>query len=306
MQRLLSSTLASPLAFTLAVAPCPTLLAAPPPSDAVADEEPPPDEDFEQARQLFDAGVASYNASDYGAAIEAWTQANALLAPTFDNRLIKAELIYNIARAQQKWFEIDGKIEHLRAARETLKRYLDEIEIIYPADQLTLERQKVEEQIAELDAAITEAEEKARLRELELAERMRPAFDEKADARERKRNKSMIGVGAAFGSLGLGGVGMLVAGIAMSGQATRAVADLPLGEDVDARAQQIAKGESGNVLQVLGGLSAGLFLAIGVPVLAVGLVGEKKRKQRRKDAGVEAAAPVLLPGGAGVVLRARF
>lgn len=301
MQRLLSST----LAITLALAPCPTLLAAPPP-DAAADEAPPPDEDFEAAKQLFDAGVASYTASDYGAAVEAWTQANALLPPTFDNRLIKAELIYNIARAQQKWFEIDGKIEHLRAARDTIRRYGEEIELIYPADQLALERQKVDEQVSELDAAIAEAEEAARQRELELAERMRPAFDEKADARERKRNKSMIGVGAAFGSLGLGGVGMLVAGIAMSGQATRAVGDLPLGEDVSARADAIAKGEAGNVLQVLGGLSAGLFLAIGVPVLAVGLVGEKKRKQRRVKAGLEAAAPVLLPGGGGFVLRARF
>lgn len=301
MQRLLSST----LAITLTLAPTPGLLASPP-DEAPAQDEPPPDADFERAKQLFDAGVASYTASNYEAAIESWTQANALIAPTFDNRLIKAELIYNIARAQQKWFEIDGDIKHLRQARETLGRYLGEIDVLYPAEQLTLERQKVEEQIAELDAAIATAEEEARRREAELAERMRPKFDDKADARERKRNKAMIGAGAGFTVVGLGSVGMLVAGVAMAGQANRAVEDLPLGEDVDARSQAIRKGQAGNALQLLGGFGGGLFLAIGVPLLIVGLVGENKRKQRRKAAGVEAAAPLLIPNGAGFGVSGRF
>jgi tetratricopeptide (TPR) repeat protein len=290
------------ICFPLAGMPLPTF-AAPPDSEA---EPEPEDPKMARARELFDEGVARYTASDYGKAIDFWLEAYTLIPPTFENRLVKAELIYNIARAQQKWFEIDQDIQHLRQARESLGRYLEEIDELYPAEQVALERQKVEEQIAELDESIAEAEAEAARREAELAERMRPKFDEKADARDRKRNKAMIGSGSAFTVVGVGAVGALVAGIGMAGQAERAVQDLPLAADMDERQRQVAKGTSGNALIVLGSLAGGVLLAAGVPLLAIGLVGEKKRKQRRREAGLEAAAPMMLPGGAGLMVGGRF
>ncbi len=282
-------------------------LAGPPETPESEDPEPEPeDPDMTRAKEFFDSGVARYTASDYGAAVDFWLAAYALIPPTFENRLVKAELIYNIARAQQKWFEIDKDIKHLRQARDSLGRYLDEVDDLYPPEQVTLERQKVEEQIAELDQSIAEAEAEAARREAELAERMRPTFDEKADARERKRNNSMIGSGAALTVVGLGAVAMLVSGIAIAGQAERAVQNLPLAADIDERQRQVGKGSAGNALILLGSFAGGIFLVAGLPLLGVGLVAEGKRKQRRRAAGVEAAAPMFLPSGAGLMVGGRF
>lgn len=301
MHRLICTALLISVPF----AGMPVLAFASPP-EAEEAEAPDEDPDMTRARDLFDSGVARYTASDYEAAIEFWMQAYALIPPTFENRLVKAELIYNVARAQQKWFEIDEDIKHLRQAREILGRYLGEVDDLYPAEQVALERQKVEDQISELDERITAEEEEAARREAELADRMRPKFDEKADARERKRNNAMIGSGSALTVVGLGAVGMLVSGIAMAGQAERAVEDLPLAADIDERQRQVSKGGTGNALILLGSVVGGVFLAAGVPLLVVGVVGEKKRKHRRREAEMDAPAPTLLPGGAGLMVGGRF
>lgn len=308
------------LALTLALAPVPALAAPPDEADESApasdiegvasEDEPAEDPEFAAAKALFEAGVARYTAADYGAAVDLWLQAYALLSPTVDNQLIKAQIIYNVARAQQKWFAIDQDVQHLRQSKEILTRYLDEVDFLYEPAQAALEREKIDEQIAELDAQIAEAEAEAARREAELAERMRPTFDFEADAREEKRNKSMIGAGAGLTALGLGGVGLLVAGVVMAGNAESEAGQLPLESDLAARENAVNNGNVGNGLILTGALSAGVFLAAGVPLIAVGAVAEKKRKQRRADAGVEASldavSPIWLRGGVGIGVSGRF
>ncbi|PRP91987.1 hypothetical protein ENSA5_51980 [Enhygromyxa salina] len=303
------------LGVAVALALAPTLShAAPPAADAAEaqGEDPSPEADpvMSEAKRLFDAGVARYTAADYEAAVDLWLEAYAMVPPAFENRLIKAELIYNVARAQQKWFEIDRDVKHLRQSREILDRYLGEIDELY-GDQAPLEREKIQEQIDEVDEQIGEWEAEQARREAELAERMRPTFDEEADAREEKRNKAMIGAGAGLTALGVGGVGMLVTGIVFAGAAQDSSGGLPLEADIPAREAAITRGEAGNALMVIGSLAAGVFLAAGVPLLAVGGSAEKKRKQRRADAGldqarVDAIAPLWVRGGAGLAIGGRF
>ncbi len=310
------------ICVALALAPVlPATVAAAPPEQAdeppepleQADEPPPPDGEAELARakELFDAGVARYTAADYGAAVDLWLEAYALIPPIYENRLVLAELIYNVARAQQKWFEIDKDVKHLRQAREILDRYLAEIGELYPPEQVELERERVEEQIAELDDQIAEWEAEQARREAELAERMRPKFDEEADDREARRNKAMISAGAGLTALGAGGIGLFVTGLIMVGSAENKVGGLPLEADIAAREAAIGRGRAGNGLIVGGALASGVFLAAGVPLLAVGLSAEKKRKQRRADAGLDTAriqhlSPMWIPGGGGLTIAGRF
>jgi tetratricopeptide (TPR) repeat protein len=281
-------------------------LAAPP----SAAEEPEVDPVMAEAKELFDAGVARYTAADYEAAVNLWLEAFSLVPATYDNRMIKAELIYNVARAQQKWFEIDKDVKHLRQSREILLRYVDELDELY-GEQATMEREKVEEQIAGIDVQIAKWEADQARREADLAERMRPKFDEAADAREEKRNKAMIGAGASFTVLGVGGVAMLVTGIIMAKSAEDKSSQLLLETDIPARQSALSQGQAGNALILLGSLAGGVFLTAGIPVLGVGLASEGKRKQRRSEAGLEVAgirsiAPMWTRAGVGLTIGGRF
>lgn len=312
-----SSALASGLALGLAPGLAPGLALAAPPDTEVDPEQADdrvdadaPDPALLEAKQLFDAGLTRYAAAEYGEAVSFWLEAYDLIPPSFENRLIKAELIYNVARAQQKWFAIDKDVQHLRQSREILIRYLDEVEDLY-AQQAGIEREKVQEQIDEVDEQIATWETEQARREAELAERMRPKFDEEADARDAKRNKVMIGAGAGLSALGFGGVGLLVTGIILGNSAQTTTGELPLEADIPAREAAIARGTAGNGLFITGSLTAAVFLAAGIPVLAVGVASKNKRKRRRSDAGldlarVEAVAPLWIPGGAGLSIGGRF
>ncbi|MCA9686653.1 MAG: hypothetical protein KC457_31095 [Myxococcales bacterium] len=313
----LARAAATALTLTLTSAP---VLAAPVPApdgDDAAPEEPAQDPKLAEAQMLFEAGVARYAAADYETAIDLWLDAYALIPATVDNQLIKAQLIYNVARAQQKWYDIDHDIKHLRQSKEILEGYRGEVDEIY-GDQAGIEREKVDEQIAEVDDQITQWEAEQARREQEILEHMRPNFDEEADAREERRNKSMLGAGAALTALGAGAVGLLVTGIVIAGASERQVADLPLSTDLSKREAAIGRGRAGNAMILTGSLGGAVFLAAGVPLLAVSLIAEKKRKQRRVEAGLDArlsprlfprldaAGPLLLPGGGGLGFSGRF
>lgn len=294
------------LSVALALAPV-TGVAAPPPGEPEPSDAGDPV--MTEAKRLFDAGVARYTAADYEAAVDLWLEAYTLIPATFDNRLVKAEIIYNVARAKQKTFQIDQQVTHLRQAREIFTGYLSEIDELHSSDQAALERERIQEQIDELNEQIAEWEAQQARREDELAERMRPTFDYEADAREERRNKPMIGAGAGLTALGLGGAGLLVAGLVMAGRANVEVEGLPLQADIPAREAAIDRGEGGDILIVLGTLSAVVFLAIGAPLLGIGVSAERKRKQRRRDAGlaqIQQLGPIMVPGGAGLGVGGRF
>jgi hypothetical protein len=300
------------VSLTLVFAPLCVSASAPAPTADPDDADSGPDDgpDMREAKRLFDAGVTRYTAAEYGAAISLWLEAYNLIPPSFENRLIKAELIYNVARAQKKWFEIDKDGQHLRQSREILGRYLGEVDDLY-GDQAGIEREKIQEQIDEVDLQIDAWEAEQARHEAELAERLRPKFDEEADAREARRNRAMIGAGAGLSAIGFAGAGLLVTGIILSAGAQSTTGTLPLAANIPEREAAITRGNTGNALLVTGSLAAGVFLAAGIPLLAVGASAEKQRKRRRTEAGLDLAnleviAPRWIPGGAGLTIAGRF
>ena len=277
----------------------------PPPCDCPCAEGGGADEDpaMVRAQTLFQAGVALYGSADYGGAIDKWVEAYNTVPSVFENRTVKAELVYNVARAQQKWFDVDTDIEHLRAARSSMENYVAEIPTIYTPELATVERARAQGLIDELSEDIAAAEEAERKRQEALAAAMAPKIDPELDRRERRRNRAMIGSGAALTTIGLAGVGVLATGAVVAGDADEQVEDLFLESQASEREDQLERGQNANAMMVIGGISAGVFLAAGIPLLSTGIVFEKRRRKY-----VDEATAVVVPvrGGVGVSFAGKF
>lgn len=122
-----------------------------PPAEGEADQT------LDEARSLYQKGKAKFETYDYEGAIEDWTEAYATLDETPRNREIRNNLVYNIALAQEKAFDLDGDVAHLRQAKALLEKYLSEYETLYKdAPDGDAEIEKVRTRIAEIDARIAE------------------------------------------------------------------------------------------------------------------------------------------------------
>jgi hypothetical protein len=114
---------------------------------------------MDEVKQLYEEGKAKFDTYDYKGAVELWTKAYAKLPATEESREIRNNLAYNIATAQEKSFDLDGDVTHLRQARALLVKYVDEYKTIYrPTPEGRAEVKRVQERIAGLDARIAQAE----------------------------------------------------------------------------------------------------------------------------------------------------
>jgi hypothetical protein len=114
---------------------------------------------MDEVKQLYEEGKAKFDTYDYKGAVELWTKAYAKLPATEESREIRNNLAYNIATAQEKSFDLDGDVTHLRQARALLVKYVDEYKTIYrPTPEGRAEVKRVQERIADLDKRIAGAE----------------------------------------------------------------------------------------------------------------------------------------------------
>lgn len=237
--------------------------------------------DLSEAARLFDEGLARYEAADYEAAIEIFTQALAELREqgVHDFRT-RGLLLFNIGRAHMRAYEIDEDVEHLRQAQAIFRRFTEE--------------GKDERNAAEADPGdVREAEEQlaiiAGLLESESAsEPVDPApAPAPVDADEAPSNARPLGIGLTATGVALlgGGVGMLIWGVGY-GPAAQAEVDtldglgLPDDHPAFAEGDQFIRDErkKGTAWMAAGGVAAGL----GVGVLAVGIQQlVRANKQRR-------------------------
>ena len=305
------SSLASLLAGVLALGPAMSLASPPEGAEESADEgaaeaapEEAPDPKLQEAKVLFDAGAAHYDAAEYNEAITLWVAANRTLPSVAEYALVKAQLTYNISRAHQKWYEIDHDVTRLRKARQTLSNFAESIDEIYDEDEALVERTKVEGLIEEIDAAIEAHEaEQARL-EAERNEQARPKFDPELDRREYDRNHRVIRAGIITTSIG--GLGLVTLGIGagLASGAEGRVGDYLTEDTLAEREAQLQAGAAGNGLMFVGTIVGALCLITGVPLLASGTAAEKRRKAYRLE--LENAGVVPMQRGLGLSVRARF
>src|SRR5262245_12089400 len=93
---------------------------------------PTSDPAIDHARALYKEGEARFATADYLKAIELWTEAFTSVPDTSDAAYIKGVLIYNLATAHEKAFEITGDISHLRQAKVLMESYGASIPTLVP------------------------------------------------------------------------------------------------------------------------------------------------------------------------------
>lgn len=126
---------------------------------AAAALEEPATPDLTEVRDLYEQGKAKFETFDYKGAVDLWTRVYSKLGDSSTERQIRNDVIYNIAMAQERAFELNEDVTHLRQAVALLRKYVDEYKTLY---QATPEGRKevagVEARIAELELRIEQSD----------------------------------------------------------------------------------------------------------------------------------------------------
>lgn len=260
----------------------------------------PSDSSLAQAESLYLEGRTSFETADYLRAIELWTEAYGLVSDLPENATIKAALIYNIASAQEKAYDIDRDIAHLRQADVLMQRYATSIPALYgDTAEANAELDKVNLRIEELQARIEKAEAE---QPQDPPVPVEPPDDTPPPRDPAKPSKPFIIAGAVTAGLGLAGLGVMAAGLAMGGSAND-IDDLDA-MDIEGRRERFDRGRRGNTLAIVGGSVGGALLVGGAVLLSIGL-------KRRRSSNLALSPTFTLSQGAspsdmGVQLRGRF
>ncbi|MEM7158755.1 MAG: hypothetical protein AAF799_38290 [Myxococcota bacterium] len=284
------------LATTVASTSGATALAAPDQGSAESAEDP-----LAPAQKLYERGRAQFDTADYDAAVDAWTDAYALVPDSAEGTQIKVLLIYNIATAREKAFDVDHDPTQLRKAKILLGNFEQNIPGLYgEGAEADTERARVQAKIKELDERLAEYErsqnpEPEPQPEPEPEPEPEPA-DVTDDPQPDPAAKGLIIGGAVGLSLGAAGLGVMAAGIGM-GNGANDLSSLE-DDDIEGRRAQFERGRTGNTLAIAGGIAAGVFVVAGGVMLALGL--------KRKRSSNVALLPSVGPQSASLSLRARF
>jgi tetratricopeptide (TPR) repeat protein len=287
----LTLSLALSAAAPLAVVPLEVHAAGPSPNN---------DASLEEARELYSKGKAAYETFQYEAAIDLWTEALAKLPP--DRAGIRNRMVYNIATAQEKQYDLDKDISRLRNAAMLLERWIEEYKLLFKKTAETqAEVERAEARLEELrqkiaaaesgqDAATVTTEPETGAPEPETAGASKEVgfesdFDVPPDVLDhRKRiaaeNRAQGFIAGGWTALGLGFL-FTVAGV---------------GTIIGLRHNRLGVGGgiAGTVIGVAGMAAGGALLGVGY------------KKKKAVEAGDYSLAPTFGPGHAGLSFSGRF
>lgn len=261
--------------------------AAPAPAPAATASAEPTSVDMAEVKKIYDEGKAKYDTLDYAGAIEAWTRAYAIVPAQDDYREARNDLAYNIATAQEKAYDIDHKVEHLRQARGLLVSFVEEYKQLYePTPEAKAEVTRVKDRIAALDARIAAADQTPAIAPKPEQRKRRGAavkeeFAKDPELYQEYRSGRGMMIGGAV-SMGVGGVLGLV-GIAVAVNPAFS----------DGRPVAISLG----VIGLAGIVTGAVLLGVGVP--------KRKRALREAQSRV-VVSPTFSRGFAGIGFVGRF
>jgi len=215
-------------------------------------------------------------------------------------------LFIEAARAYKAEGDKDREIEPVQSGIEEAKVALD---ILYFLQDPQADKNWEVVAEIEIDDLITQAkthldESETLIEEIE-AEQAPPPPPESEEPREKapKDGRGFLAAGSLMTIVGVGGLGMMGAGLAMGSSAQKEVEDPTVTGDAFDEAD--ARGQRANVITYAGIGVAAVGLISGVALLAVGV---KKRKAYRADNNDTAlrVTPALGPQMTGLSLSGRF
>ncbi len=273
-----------------------------------------------EARSLYNEGKIKFETGEFEAALSLWKRAFAILPDGDDTRTMRHTLVYNIASAHSKAYEISRNPTHLRTAKVLLQDYRANHLALYGDEpDAVKERAEVDDRIAELDSKIAASEAAGEVAtpltdggapQPQVQPQVQPQptkpltptqqweANDKADPQLGpmwEKGGKQVGSGAVL--VGIGGVFTLVGAVfAVYGASLRASPSTGL-IDFDGTGSLIFAGVSGVI-----GLS---LLIPGGVVLGSGIAKRNEVKRLRPRPG-GALHPMMVPRGAGFGYTLRF
>ena len=123
--------------------------------NAAPAEAPAEDPALAEARSLYKQGEDSFDTGEFTASLDLWKRAYAILPDGEDTRAIRHALVYNIAEAHSRAYEVSRNPTHLRTAKVMLETYRSDHRSLYGDEPESVkERAEVDDRIAELDKKI--------------------------------------------------------------------------------------------------------------------------------------------------------
>jgi hypothetical protein len=122
-------------------------------------DAPAEDPALTEAKRLYKEGEIKFQTADYEEALTLWKNAFAMLPDGDENRAIRHALVYNIAEAHSRAYEVSRNPTHLRKAKILLENYRADHRALYGDEpEAVKERSEVDDRIAELDKKIAASE----------------------------------------------------------------------------------------------------------------------------------------------------
>ncbi|PRP95540.1 hypothetical protein ENSA5_38230 [Enhygromyxa salina] len=126
---------------------------------AVAPAQDPEEPALTEAKKLYKEGEIQFQTAEYEEALVLWKRAFGMLPEGDETRGIRHALVYNIAEAHRRAYEVSRNPTHLRKAKILLDNYRADHRALYGDEpEAVKERSEVDDRIAELDKIIAESE----------------------------------------------------------------------------------------------------------------------------------------------------
>lgn len=256
---------------------------------------------------IRDAARSDLDQQDWGAAAET-LESNAALLGDPITFLEAGEARLRLAERDRSIEEAERAIETTTVALDILHFYRQVAQGESRSRWLVIEPGDADRHIATAAEQIAAAQSLIEEIEHEQSESGQPVADASAGEarrREARPGTGMLAAGSAFSLVGVGGLSMVVAGVAIGASKQNEVETLVIGMDDEEIARLDDEGHKANLVAYVGAGVAVTGLAVGIPLVVFGL-----KKRRASETVPETAQlrvlPVLGRGTQGLVFSGRF